>query len=125
MPHKVYGGMTLKGALALSDGDTGDLTPTAPFAGALRFVKVGSLVFMFGYVDRDTDFGTAGFVNVGVTLAATYRPSADIVLPSVNAYNSTQQYRYRVLGTGEVQLQRTGIITTQMGVSAFWAAAVA
>lgn len=105
--------------------DTGDLVPTSPFTGALRFIKIGNLVFMSGYVDRDDDFGT-GRVSLGMTIPTNMRPAGSTYLtPPAVGYNSSAQYRYAVNTDGTVEIQRTAVITTFMGVSAFWTVPVA
>jgi hypothetical protein len=109
--------------------DTGEINATGSFTGAMRFVKFGKIVFMYGYVDRDDDFGTA-YISTGISVPVNMRPagwvsgSTSEPTQAQPGYNSANQYRYRVGTTGLLEIQRTGVITTFMAISTFWVASV-
>lgn len=86
--------------------DSGQLNAVSPFAGYVRLVKIGPMVFVVGEITRASGF-SGTFTNVGVTASAAFYPSGAFTLTAQPFYNAAGSYRFRVTAGGSVEVQQT------------------
>jgi hypothetical protein len=94
--------------------DSGLLTTTGTFAGNIRLVKIGQMVFVAGGIGRATGFQT-GFTAVGLIIPAAYRPNTNRFGPGCVAHaNSAGTYQFRIDADGNVNVRQGAAITIDM-----------
>jgi hypothetical protein len=101
--------------------DSGELATNSTWGpGYFRFKRIGTIIFVEGYTDRDADFGTTATTIGGVTIPAWAVPSVNRQVNQLPGYSSNEEFRYTFNTDGTVDVQRTGVITSFMKVSAHY-----
>jgi len=100
--------------------DRTDQSWAGVFSGTVTFLKIGNLVFVFGAIDRATNFN-ATYVDTGIVAPVGYRPPAQVqftpgAFVNTSGSGSTGQYQFRVISTGELQCRQAAASTQTMGV---------
>lgn len=90
--------------------DTGVLTPSGSYTGAVHAVRLGDRVLISGHVDRASGFSATPH-NTGIVLPVGFRPAADWFFPGRVEFGTTDSYRFKVLATGELQAQQSAAVT--------------
>lgn len=99
--------------------DSGDINAVSPFSGSARFIKMGTVVFVFATISRASGF-SGTFTDV-CTVPAAYRPAVIASFAAAPFYNQTVTYRFRVDPTaGTLQVQMSAANATNMTVSAVY-----
>lgn len=95
-------------------------TPTGSYTGRIDFVRIGQVVFAYGYVDRASGFSTSSH-DTGARIPTGFRPIDTTVVGEAKAvWNSSATYRYRYTNAGVIEIQNSAAISTFQVADAFW-----
>lgn len=100
--------------------DTGDLAATGSYAGTVRLVRFGKIVYVSGNVTRASGGSDSGWYDTGVLVPEGLRPGADHYFSASPFFGTTDNYRFRVLSVGTLEVQRTADSAQIMSLDALW-----
>lgn len=120
----VSGPMALALASKLNNAtDSGRITlGGATFAGYVRLIKIGPLVYLFGEVTRASSFSTS-FTNIGATAASAFLPVEAFTFSAHSFFNAAGTYRFRITVGGSIDVQQSAVTSQTMTLNDFYPAA--